>query len=110
MNLKIEGHPKDIEELTALKDYMASVPNEIEKLQKELKDCLNIYTILDQFNYKFADDDDYGRKWKVFGAPLDTSSRIDKQLNILQVLQDKYLGQMTTSMEDFEKTINDITD
>lgn len=86
MNLKIEGHPKDIEELTALKDYMGSVPNEIEKLQKDLKDCLNIYTILDQFNYKFADDEDYGRKWKVFGAPLDTSSRIEKQLNILQVI------------------------
>ncbi len=47
MNLKIEGHPKDIEELTALKDYMVSVPNEIEKLQKDLKDCLNIYTILE---------------------------------------------------------------
>lgn len=29
---KIEGHPKDIEELTALKDFMASVPNDIEKM------------------------------------------------------------------------------
>ena len=32
MNMKIESHPKDIEELTALKDYMAGIPNEIEKL------------------------------------------------------------------------------
>jgi hypothetical protein len=30
--MKIESHPKDIEELTALKDFMVGVPNEIEKL------------------------------------------------------------------------------
>ena len=76
--MKIESHPKDIEELTALKDYMTGVPNEIEKLQKDIKETLNIYAILDIFNYKFNDDEDYGRKWKVFGSPLDTVSRIDK--------------------------------
>lgn len=108
--MKIESHPKDIEELTALKDYMIGVPNEIEKLQKDIKETLNIYAILDIFNYKFNDDEDYGRKWKVFGSPLDTVSRIDKQMNILQVLQDKYLNQMNGSMEEFEKTINEITD
>ena len=32
MNNKIESSPKDIEELTSIKEYMASVPNEIEKL------------------------------------------------------------------------------
>jgi hypothetical protein len=31
-------------------------------------------------------------------------------MNILQVLQDKYLNQMNGSMEEFEKTINEITD
>jgi dynein heavy chain, axonemal len=108
--MKIESHPKDIEELTTLKDFMVGVPNEIEKLQKDIKEALNIYATLDLFNYKFADDEDYGRKWKVFGSPLDTVSRIDKQMNILQVLQDKYLAQMNGSMEDFEKTINEITD
>ena len=108
--MKIESHPKDIEELTALKDFMVGVPNEIEKLQKEIKETLAIYSTLDFFNYKFSDDEDYGRKWKVFGSPLDTVSRIDKQMNILQVLQDKYLAQMNGSMEEFEKTINEITD
>jgi len=31
-------------------------------------------------------------------------------MNTLQVLQDKYLGQMNGNMEEFEKTINEITD
>lgn len=69
INMKIESHPKDIEELTALKDFMMGVPNEVEKLQKDIKDTLAIYATLDIFNYKFNDDEDYGRKWKVFGSP-----------------------------------------
>ena len=110
MNNKIEGHPKDIEELTALKDYMAAIPSDIEKMQKDIKDCLNIYETLNFFNYKFSDDDDFNKRWKLFGAPLETMSRIEKQLKILQVLQEKYLAQMTGNMEEFEKTINEITD
>ena len=43
---KIESAPKDIEELTSIKDYMASVPNEIEKVMSDLKNCSNIYDIL----------------------------------------------------------------
>jgi dynein heavy chain len=83
MNMKIESHPKDIEELTALKDYMAGVPNEIEKLQKDIKECLSYYEILNGFNYKFTDDDDFNKRWKLYGAPQETGSRIEKQLAIL---------------------------
>jgi dynein heavy chain, axonemal len=86
INNKIESHPKDIEELTALKDYMSSVPNEIEKLQKDIKDCLAIYEILNQFNYRFPNDADFDKKYEVLGAPKTTNSKIEKQLNILQVL------------------------
>jgi hypothetical protein len=46
MNNKIESAPKDIEELTSIKDYMASIPNEIEKLMSDLKGCMGIYEIL----------------------------------------------------------------
>jgi len=83
MNMKIESHPKDIEELTALKDYIAGVPNEIEKLQKDIKECLSYYEILNGFNYKFTDDDDFNKRWKLYGAPQETGSRIEKQLAIL---------------------------
>jgi hypothetical protein len=83
MSMKIESHPKDIEELTNLKDYMAAIPNDIEKMGKDIKECLAIYEILNNFNYKFADDDDFNKKWKLFGAPQEVNTRIDKQLGIL---------------------------
>jgi len=53
MNNKIESAPRDIEELTSIKDYMQAIPNEIEKHMSDLKNCMNIYEILNQFNYKF---------------------------------------------------------
>ena len=46
MNNKVESAPKDIEELTSIKDYMAQVPNEIEKMQGDIKTCMGIYEIL----------------------------------------------------------------
>lgn len=79
MNNKIESAPKDIEELTSIKDYMASIPNEIEKLMSDLKGCMGIYEILNQFNYKYHEDEDYDKKWRLFGSPKDTISKIDKQ-------------------------------
>jgi hypothetical protein len=37
--MKIESSPKDIEELTSIKDYMSAVPSEIEKIMPDLKAC-----------------------------------------------------------------------
>jgi dynein heavy chain len=78
MIMKIESQPKDIEELCSIKDYMAAVPTEIEKMSADIKNCMNIYEILNFFNYKFSDDDDYDKKWRVFGGPKETMEKIDK--------------------------------
>jgi hypothetical protein len=76
--MKIESQPKDIEELCSIKDYMASIPFELEKISVEIKACMNIYEILNFFNYKFLDEEDYDKKWRVYGAPKDTMEKIDK--------------------------------
>ncbi len=91
MNNKIESAPKDIEELTSIKDYMASIPNEIEKLMSDLKGCMGIYEILSQFNYKYHEDEDYDKKWRLFGSPKDTISKIDKQQAYLAKEQEKFV-------------------
>lgn len=78
MDMKILTSPKDIEELTSIKDYMATVPNEIEKLSVEIKACMNIYETLNFFSYKFSDDEEFDRKWNVFKVPKETLDKIDK--------------------------------
>lgn len=75
--MKICSSPKDIEELTNIRDYMIAVPIEIEKLAADIKACMGVYEILNFFNYKFAEEENYDKKWKVFGAPKETVSKIE---------------------------------
>lgn len=51
---------------------MGGLPKDLEKKQVEIKNCMNIFAILDEFHYKFDDDDEYDKMWRVFGSPLET--------------------------------------
>ena len=53
MDMKIGSQPKDIEELTSIREYMAAIPNELEKLSVDIKLCMGVYDILNFFGYKF---------------------------------------------------------
>ena len=74
----IEKVPSNIEELTEIKQYMEKVPIEIKKLKPDMDACLEIYGVLDEFNYKFESDEDFNLKWKLFGSPKDTLERIGR--------------------------------
>jgi dynein heavy chain len=45
-NVKVESIPKNIEELSAIKDFMQSLPNELAKQQATIKSCMQIYETL----------------------------------------------------------------
>mmetsp|Transcript_9535 Transcript_9535/g.9123 ORF Transcript_9535/g.9123 Transcript_9535/m.9123 type:complete len:110 (-) Transcript_9535:2427-2756(-) len=94
MDMKIQSAPKDIEELTSIKDFMANVPMEIEKLATDIKNAMGVYDILDYFGYKFSDDDDFDKKWRVFGSPSDTLKKISVQQGYLDREKDKFISQM----------------
>jgi len=49
INAKIEKKPTDIEDLTAIKEFMATVPNELEKIQGDINQTLDVYAILEEF-------------------------------------------------------------
>jgi dynein heavy chain len=77
MDMKIGSQPKDIEELTSIRDYMAAVPTELEKLATDIKLCMGVYDILNYFGYKFNEEDDFDKKWRVYGAPVETLKKIN---------------------------------
>jgi hypothetical protein len=57
---------------------MANLPKDLEKKKMEIKKCMEIYTTLDMFHYKFDDEEEYDKMWRVYGSPLETMQRIDK--------------------------------
>jgi hypothetical protein len=57
INERIRRPPKNIEDLTETKKYIAEIPITIEKLKTEINACMEIYNILDDFNYEFSNTD-----------------------------------------------------
>ena len=65
---KISEEPQKIEELVELKEYMSNMPIEIEKIKVEINKCFDIYKTLDEFSWRFPNED-LNKKWQVFGSP-----------------------------------------
>lgn len=61
INDKINSTPNNINELAAIKDYMLGVPAEIEKLDVQIKQGMQVYAILEEFKYAFAEEEDYDK-------------------------------------------------
>lgn len=57
INERIRRPPKNIEELTETKKYIAEIPSKIEQLKQEINSCMEIYGILDEFNFEFTSSD-----------------------------------------------------
>jgi len=106
--MKIESEPKDIEELTSIKDFMAAVPQEIEKIQVDIKQCMNVYDVLNEFHYKFPSEDDYEMKWNVFGAPKETLEKIEKQRVYLDKKKEQFIAQMQGQQTEFQAEIGEL--
>ena len=93
-DLKIIAVPNNIEELSEIKSYMGQVPQEIEKLGMEIKKCTDIYDMLNEFQYSFADEDDADKRWRMFGSPQDTIQKIARQNVTLDKEKEKFVAQM----------------
>lgn len=95
-------------ELSAIKDFMAALPNELEKQQVQIKQCMKIYETLDMFQHKFEDEEDQDRMFQVFGAPKDTMERIEKQSGLLEKEKERFIKQMDNNKADFSLKIMEL--
>ena len=51
---------------------------------------MKIYETLDMFHFNFEDAEEYDKMWRVFGSPLETVIRIEKQQGFLEKEKDKF--------------------
>ena len=62
---------------------------------------MHIYDVLNEFKYKFQEEEDYDKKWKLFGSAKDTREKIVKQAAYLDKEQDKFIAQMLGQQTEF---------
>lgn len=101
---KLKQQPEDIEELTQLKEYMQGLPNELQKIDQEQKSSLEIYKILEEFNYKF-NKDDMNRRWEVFGNAKDVTELMDQRKNALEKEKVKFYENMKNNQTEFKQMV-----
>lgn len=61
INDKINANVNNIEELSAVREFMLQVPGEIEKLEGEIKLGMSVFKILEDFGFQFPDPEDWDR-------------------------------------------------
>jgi len=61
--------------------------------------------MLNEFHYKFDDEEEYDKMWHVYGAPKETIMRIEKQQGFLEKEKEKFIKQMDNNKSDFSTDI-----
>jgi len=104
---KIKEKPKDIEKLTEIKEYMAGIPKDLEGIRLEIGECLEIYGILEEFNYKFSIED-LNKKWLIYGGPKDTLELIEQTKILLEKNVNQFNEEMKTKQEEFKENVDNL--
>lgn len=107
INERIRRPPKNIEELTETKKYIAEIPITIEKLKQDINVCMDIYTILDEFGYEFTNSD-LDQKWYLFGSPQNVVQIIETQSQVLEKQKENFVKAMEQEQEEFEETLDNL--
>jgi dynein heavy chain len=107
MESKIRKVPNTIEELQDIKDYMAALPIEIEQHKFEIKECMQVYDMLEDFQFDFPMTE-LDSKWELFAAPKKLMECIQGQTGILEKQKEVFLKEMAQEQEDFEEMLDGI--
>lgn len=104
---RIRREPKNIEELTETKKYIAEIGVTIEKLKKEIDECMRTYDICGEFHHEFSsgENDD---KWALFGAPQRVMETIESQTQVLEKAKEAFIKAMEQEQEEFEETLDSL--
>jgi len=107
MEKKILTQPENIEELTNLKEYLQQLPLEIEKVKVDINKCMDIYAILEEFQYPLSTDD-LNKRWLVFGGPKDVMERVETRKQVLEKEKSRFHDEMVEKQEEFKENIENL--
>jgi len=107
INERIKRPPKDIQELTETKKYIAEIGIEIEKKKKDIDYCMGIYAMLDEENFEFTSNEQ-DQKWQLYGCPKMIMSTIEEQNQILEKTKEQFIKDMEEAQVEFEDTLDNL--
>ena len=100
---------ENIEEVTALKEYMAELPELVRELHGEIDLILKNYELLDEYRYEYAKDDTK-RRWNTYSQLLRISQSVVDYAHLqMRSDKDKFEEELVEAQEDFAGEIQSLT-
>lgn len=105
MNKTITTEPNNERELVAIRDFIKDTPNKVEQLSQELNEVYRHYCLLDDFSYKYADQD-IETFWVQKQWPLEISSSLTDGGYMIQTKEVQFMSKLDSEKEQFVKSID----
>ncbi|PHJ26108.1 dynein heavy chain axonemal protein, partial [Cystoisospora suis] len=103
----LKKRPRNIEELTEMKEFISDIPSKLERLAYDIKSNLHTFEILEEFKYKLYVED-HNIRWKIFGSPLNTMTLMAETEGLLDKDRQRFLEDLLSQQNEFEETLQDL--
>jgi len=107
MERRIRKVPQNIKELTELQEFLDNIPNELDKIKIEIDASMDIFKILETFNYRFPVDD-MNKKWNIYGYPKQIKELVEERRVALEKEKAKFQEKMLVDQEEFKENIENL--
>lgn len=104
----LNKRPENIEDLTALEEYIGSLPATIQTLSTLIGDMMQYQSVLDKYKHKI--DHDMGLQlWSVFAAPGKIATKCEDVVTANLAVKNKFKEEMTLEQSSFTKTLVELS-
>ncbi|KAJ3073482.1 Dynein heavy chain 1, axonemal [Podochytrium sp. JEL0797] len=105
---RLKDHPTRIEELTELRDYMKTIPEECKNQNFKINEMVRNYEILEKYKYEQSNED-FRSRWTAYGWPMKIDEMIRSTENSLEVDESTFLRNLVSDQEVFKERIQSIS-
>lgn len=102
-------NPQSIEELSKLREYLSTVPTIVGMLHGEIRSCIAIHGVLQEFG-RYMTNDDTALRWRVFGCPKRVHDLMVQLQIELKAKEVKFHDSMVSEQADFSDHLIVVTD
>ncbi|ORY49032.1 hypothetical protein BCR33DRAFT_714104 [Rhizoclosmatium globosum] len=105
---RLKDHPTKIEELTELRDYMKTIPEECKNQNIKINEMLRNYEILEKYKYEQSNED-FRARWTAYGWPMRIDEMVRATETSLEVDESTFLRNLASDQEVFKERIQNIS-
>eukprot|EP00792_Barthelona_sp_PAP020_P009040 TRINITY_DN3265_c0_g4_i2.p1 TRINITY_DN3265_c0_g4~~TRINITY_DN3265_c0_g4_i2.p1 ORF type:complete len:4140 (+),score=1212.96 TRINITY_DN3265_c0_g4_i2:30-12449(+) len=104
---KVLEKPKNIEQLTEIRQYIDSIPDQEVGLHQEVNEMVSIYSMLEKYNYQFTDAE-FKLRWKTFAWSKNIEEVVEKNQSSQEKYDSKFRLELKKGQEAFSRRLNEL--